>query len=75
MKTKTNYFRYDTSNGWKGGFFSVYQARSGAIHLIMGDVHTSLTYQQVNELCLDVYSLHEFDHDLFLKFYARTIIK
>ncbi|MFT4093241.1 MAG: hypothetical protein QM640_06340 [Niabella sp.] len=69
MKTKTNYFRYKTDNGWKSGYFNIYQARNGSIHIIMGNVQTTLTLQQINELFLDVYSLPEFDHDLFVKFY------
>lgn len=69
MKTKTNYFRYNTNNGCREGFFNIYQSGSGAIYLMMGNVCTALTYKQVNELFLDVYSLDEFDHELFLKFY------
>ena len=66
---KTNYFRYEVNNGRKGGYFNIYQARNGSIHIVMGDVHTCLTYQQVDELFLDVYSLIDFDYDLFLKYY------
>ena len=66
---KANNFRYAVNNGWKGGYFNIYQARNGSIQIIMGDAHTCLTYQQVSELFLDVYSLIDFDYDIFLKYY------
>lgn len=51
------------------GNFNIYQAKKGAIILLMGTSCIQLSYSQVNNLPINLYSLDDFDHDLFLKFY------
>ena len=51
------------------GYFNLYQARSGAIILAMGNNFSPLTKEQVNDLSIDVYSLEDFSLDDFKKYY------
>lgn len=51
------------------GDFNIYQAKKGAIILLMGTSCIQLSYSQVNNLPIILYSLKDFDHDSFLKFY------
>jgi hypothetical protein len=70
---KTNQYSYSVRNGYVRGFFNIYQARNGAIYLMMGNSKTRLTKQQVNELNVDIYSLEDFDHDSFLNAYKEAV--
>lgn len=64
-----NTFQYSTSEGICKGDFAIYQAKSGAIMLMMGTVFTVLTTKQVSDLGISVYYLPDFSHDDYLKYY------
>lgn len=71
MKTTSNHYQYTLShNTTSHGFFNIYQARSGKIYLQMGDSATDLEFDQVVRLDIDVYSLQDFDYDLFRDAYG-----
>ena len=67
--SKNNQFAYETPFGNVKGYFNIYQSRSGHIRLMMGNVTTILTKQQVTDLGIDLYSLEDFDHDSFQSIY------
>ena len=56
------------------GAFNIYQAKSGAIMLLMGTKHTALTYSQINDLNINCYELSEFNHDDFEHYYLKSSI-
>jgi hypothetical protein len=72
---KNNQFVYETESGKIKGFFNVYQARSGKIFMQMGNNVTPLTFDQINDLSIDLYSLKEFDHELFVRAYEIIVLK
>ena len=47
------------------GYFSIYQARHGGIMLAMNNGAIELKEKQIQELGIDVYSIHEFDYELY----------
>lgn len=68
--TKHNSYSYQTShNSRSKGFFNIYQARNGAIYIQMGITVTKLTETQLQDLGIDLYSLIDFDHDMYTKHY------
>ena len=70
MKTKIyNKFTYDVKGGSVSGVFNIYQARNGAIMLLMGSKVSKLSYSQINELGIDCYELKDFNHDDFVNYY------
>ena len=62
-------FEYQSGNSKFKGYFNIYQARNGAIMLLMGSKVTALSYSQINELDIDCYNLEDFSHDAFVKYY------
>ena len=70
LKTKImGKFEYETGDIKFKGAFNIYQARNGAIMLLMGTKISALTYSQINELNIDCYELEDFNHDDFHKYY------
>lgn len=63
MDNSIGSFTYTTREGKCKGQFGIYQARNGAIYMLMGNKHTALTLGQINELFLDVYQLKDFSLD------------
>ncbi|NFI92833.1 hypothetical protein FC961_00140 [Clostridium botulinum] len=49
--------------------FNIYQSIKGTINMLLGSKSTELTLQQINELKIDVYTLQDFDYELFKKVY------
>lgn len=71
-KIEEGKYQYEGSHGeTHKGAFNIYQARNGAIMLVMGSSTTPLTMSQINDLSLDVYSLMDFDMDDFQKYYNK----
>ena len=68
---KSNSYSYETVSGVSKGWFNVYQAKNGKIYLQMGNVVTPLTESQINELCIDVFSLLDFDYDDYKNAYCK----
>lgn len=64
-KTSFNQYAY---NG-HSGFFNIYQGKNGCIYIQMGSAFTALNLQQINALCIDLYSLPEFDIDNYKLWY------
>ena len=62
-------FEYQSGDTKFKGAFDIYQARSGAIILLMGSKFTALSYSQISELDIDCYNLKDFNHDDFVKYY------
>ena len=62
-------FEYQSGDTKFKGDFNIYQARSGAIMLLMGSKFTELSYSQINELDIDIYSLEDYNHDDFVNYY------
>jgi len=62
-------FEYQSGDSKFKGDFNIYQARSGAIMLLMGSKVSELSYSQINDLDIDCYELKDFNHDDFLKYY------
>ena len=74
MKTKIyNKYTYDVKGGSVSGTFNIYQARNGAIMLLMGSKVSILSYSQINELDIDCYELIDFNHDDFVNYYAPSL--
>ena len=55
--------------------FNIYQAKKGTIYILLADKYTELTLNQVNELDIDVFTLTDFDYDLFKKAYGINATK
>ena len=73
MKTKIyNKFTYDVKGGSVSGTFNIYQARNGAIMLLMGSKVSVLSYSQINELDINCYELIDFNHYDFVSYYLGT---
>ena len=70
---RVNQFSYEIPTGKVSGAFNIYQANSGIIYMMMGKSFTKLEYHQINDLCIDVYSLKDFDHDLFMEAYGSSV--
>ena len=62
-------FEYQSGDTKFKGAFDIYQARSGAIMLLMGSKFTELSYSQINELDINCYELIDFNHDDFVNYY------
>jgi hypothetical protein len=62
-------FEYKAGVSTFKGAFNIYQARSGAIILLMGTSISALNYSQINDLNIDCYELDNFNHDDFKKYY------
>ena len=74
MKTKSyNKYTYDVKGGSVSGTFNIYQARNGAIMLLMGSKVTALSYSQINELDIDCYELEDFNYDDFVDYYVPSL--
>ena len=63
-------FSYETSGGMCLGEFNIYQARSGHIYLVMGNSRTKLSIKQVDDLCINCYSLIDFSMEGFIRAYG-----
>ena len=70
MRKKKNFYTYNTTTGYVTGAFNLYQGRNGKIILVMGNTYTELTLQQINDLSIHLYSLQDFDNDLYAKGYS-----
>lgn len=70
---KNNYCTFKTQRGITQADFKFYQARNGKIFIVFGAGLAALTLTQITELKLDVYSLLDFDIDLFKKAYNIPI--
>lgn len=68
---RTNSYTYQTVSGHVSGAFNIYQGKNGCIYLLMGKSITTLTFDQVDDLSIDLYSLRNFDHEAFLTYYKR----
>ena len=66
-------FEYDSGNTIFKGAFNIYQARNGAIMLLMGSKASVLSYSQINELDIDCYELIDFNHDDFVNYYVPSL--
>ena len=64
-------FEYESGATKFKGAFNVYQARNGAIMLLMGAKASALTYSQINDLNINCYELAVFNLDTFQKYYLR----
>jgi len=74
MKTQIyNKFTYDVKGGSVSGTFNIYQARNGAIMLLMGSKVSALSYSQINELDINCYELIDFNHDDFVNYYVPSL--
>ena len=62
-------YKFWSGNVRISGDFQIYQARSGAIIMIMGKVNTTLTLQQINDLGIPCYELDDFCKDSFDHYY------
>lgn len=62
-------YSYEVTNGIKKGNFNIYQGRNGKIYLSMGNGLIDLNQNQIIALGIDVYSLIDFDHNLYKKAY------
>jgi hypothetical protein len=62
-------FEYELGDTKFKGAFNIYQARNGAIMLLMGTKVSALTYSQINDLNINCYELTDFNHDDFSKYY------
>ena len=62
-------FEYQSGDTKFKGAFDIYQARSGAIMLLMGSKVSELSYSQISELDIDCYNLEDFNHDDFVNYY------
>ena len=71
MKTKNRY-TYNTKGGFVSGDFNIYQARTGAVMLLMGVAVVKLTFSQINDLGINVYDLIDFDYEDFMKYYNQN---
>lgn len=60
-----NKYTYQVQNGRVRGDFNVFQARNGLVFLLMGRGQIPLSYDQISILGIDVYSLIDFDYELF----------
>jgi hypothetical protein len=65
-------FEYESGDTKFKGAFNIYQARNGAIMLLMGSKVSALSYSQINELDIDCYELIDFNHDDFVSYYIGT---
>lgn len=70
MIPKNNKYIYEIQEGRATGFFNIYQAKNGGIFIQMGESVTELSQQQVFDLGIHVYSLKDFDLDLYQKHYT-----
>ena len=55
-------YKYESGNSTFKGSFNIYQAKSGAIMLVMGRNYMPLTHQQVNDLSINCYELEDFNY-------------
>jgi len=62
-------FEYQTLSASHKGYFNIYQAKSGQVYIMMGNVCTGLTEKQIKDLNIDCYSLEDFSHDDYMLFY------
>ena len=62
-------FEYQSGDTKFKGAFDIYQARSGAIMLLMGSKVSALSYSQISELDIDCYNLEDFNPDDFVNYY------
>jgi hypothetical protein len=62
-------FEYQSGDTKIRGDFNVYQARNGAIILVMGKRFITLTHSQLLDLNLNCYGLLDFDYDSFKDYY------
>ena len=62
-------FEYQSGDTKFKGAFDIYQARSGAIMLLMGSKVSALSYSQISELDIDCYNLEDFNRDDFVNYY------
>ena len=66
-------FEYESGDTKIKGAFNIYQARNGAIMLLMGSKVTALSYSQINELDIDCYELEDFNYDDFVDYYVPSL--
>ena len=66
-------FEYKSGDTKFKGAFNIYQARNGAIMLLMGSKVSILSYSQINELDIDCYELIDFNHDDFVNYYVPSL--
>lgn len=72
MKSSIGSYSRPIIGGMEKGDFSIYQARNGKIYLLMGNRAVPLTKQQINNLCLDIFSLIDFSYDDYINAYTET---
>lgn len=72
---KTNNYSYKVNDGRRHGAFNIYQAKTGAIMLLMANSYTPLTLKQVNDLNINVFNLIDFEYEDFKKFYNQKAVE
>ena len=72
---KTNNYSYKVNDGRRHGAFNIYQAKTGAIMLLMANSYTPLTLKQVNDLTINVFNLIDFEYEDFKKFYNQKAVE
>ena len=55
-----------------GNQITIYQAKSGGIYLLFGRIAIQLEFGQLHKLGLDLYSIEDFDKDLYNKHYFQN---
>jgi len=63
-------FKYENKNGTTKGAFNIYQAKSGAIMLLMGNVAVPFTLEQIEKLHINCYELDDFHPESFHQYYV-----
>lgn len=67
MKGSYKYFTSEKS--YVKGCFNIYQAKNGAIVLLMNNRITILSSSQVSDLSINVYELKDFDYNNYIAYY------
>ena len=62
-------YEFKCGNTTFKGAFNIYQARSGAIMLAMGNKYITLSFEQITDLCINCLDLQDFNREDFIKFY------
>ena len=71
MKKVENKYTYNIKGGSESGVFNIYQDRSGALRMLMGNRHTELTFSQINDLMISIHDLIDFDYNEFMNYYNQ----
>lgn len=70
---KMGNYKYLSNGTTRKGSFNIYQAKNGAIYILIGNNAVPFTLDQINKLYIDCYSLEDFDIDKFNQYYIDDI--